>query len=141
MSILGEHKSFKGKTFDSIEQREGRIRAALEGMRCTAFRPWGEYRFGSFDPFSQDEPSCRGSARSGRSWLQKVRCTLLNQSLLCPCATFKCPSTKNQIRDGNTQICHDKQAITATSGLITTKFFLQFCQKSFMWIQCRSTQV
>lgn len=38
MTILGEHRSFKNKTFHSIEQLEGRIRDSLGGMRCNAFR-------------------------------------------------------------------------------------------------------
>jgi hypothetical protein len=67
MTILGEHRSFKNKTFHSIEQLEGRIRASLGGMRCHAFREWGDYRFGSFGLFAQ------AGDRQGRGEIWKTK--------------------------------------------------------------------
>jgi len=66
-SILGEHKSMVGRTFSDIEEREHRIRKVLRGMSCTAFRPWGNHRFGSFGLFARDGPS-----RQGRGEVWKV---------------------------------------------------------------------
>lgn len=67
MTILGEGRSFKNKTFHSIEQLEGRIRASLGGMRCNAVREWADYRFGSFGL------SAHAGDRHGRGEIWKTK--------------------------------------------------------------------